>query len=60
MEKAPVPAPVEWHPVTQKAREYAEDPKARLEVERMGGVLAAMRKKDNISIKHVEDQQGLH
>ncbi len=48
MEKAPVPAPVEWHPVTQKAREYAEDPRARLEAERMGGVLAAMKKKDPV------------
>ena len=55
-----MPAPVEWHPVTKKAREEAEDPRARLEVERMGSALAAMKKKDNISIKYVEDQQGLH
>jgi hypothetical protein len=53
--KAPVPAPVEWHPVTQKARDEAEDPKARLEAARMGAVLAAMRKKDNVSSKHVVD-----
>ena len=43
--KAPAPAPVEWHPVTKKAREEAEDPRARLEAERMGGVLATMKKK---------------
>ena len=43
-----MPAPVEWHPVTQKAREEAEDPKARLEVERMGSALAAMNKKDPV------------
>ena len=49
--KAPVPAPVEWHPVTQKAREEAE---------RMGSTLAAMKKKDNMFSKHVKDHQGLH
>ncbi len=43
--KAPVPAPVEWHPVTQKAREEAEDPKARLEAQRMASALAAMTHK---------------
>mgnify|MGYP002809705712 CR=1 FL=1 len=53
--KAPVPAPVEWHPVTQKAREEADGTKARLEAERMGGVLAAMKKKDDVSIKHAGD-----
>ena len=42
----PAPAPVEWHPVTQKLREEAEDPKKRLEAERMGGALASMKKKD--------------
>ena len=44
--KKPAPAPVEWHPVTQKLREEAEDPKKRLEAERMGGALASMKKKD--------------
>ena len=53
--EAPVPAPVEWHPATQKAREGADDTRARLEAERMGGVLAAMRKKDGVSIKHAVD-----
>ncbi len=51
MEKVPtkaLPAPVEWHPVTKKAREEAEDPRARLEAERMGGVLATMKKKDPV------------
>ena len=42
----PAPAPVEWHPVTQKLREEAEDPKKRLEAERMGSALAGMKKKD--------------
>ena len=42
----PPPAPVEWHPVTQKLREEAEDPKKRLEVERMGAALASMKKKE--------------
>ncbi len=46
--KAIVPAPVEWHPVTQKARDEAEDPRTRLEAERMGGALAAMKKKDPV------------
>ncbi len=46
--KAPAPAPVQWHPVTQKAREEAEDPKVRLEAERMGSALAGMKKKDNV------------
>ncbi len=46
--KAPAPAPVEWHPVTKKAREEAEGPRMRLEAERMGGVLAAMKKKDPV------------
>ena len=46
--KAPVPAPVEWHPVTQKAREEAEEPRVRLEAERMGNALAAMKKKENV------------
>jgi hypothetical protein len=46
--KAPMPAPVEWHPVTKKAREEAEGPRMRLEAERMGGVLAAMKKKDPV------------
>ncbi len=40
--KPPVPAPVEWHPVTQKA----EDPKVRLEAERMGSAIASMKKKE--------------
>ena len=44
--KAPVPAPVEWHPVTQKARQEAEHPKVKLEAERMGSVLASMKKKE--------------
>ena len=43
--KAPVPAPVEWHPVTQKARQEADDPKVRLEAERMGSALASMTHK---------------
>jgi hypothetical protein len=42
----PPPAPVEWHPVTQKLREEAEDPTKRLEVERMGTALASMKKKE--------------
>ena len=42
----PPPAPVEWNPVTQKLREEAEDPKKRLEVERMGAALASMKKKE--------------
>ena len=46
--KAPVPAPVEWHPVTKKAREEAEHPRVRLEAERMGSALAAMKKKENV------------
>ena len=46
--KPPAPAPVEWHPVTKKLREEAEDPKSRLEVERMGAALAAMTKKKNV------------
>ncbi len=46
--KAPAPAPVVWHPVTQKAREEAEHPRARLEAERMGSALAAMKKKENV------------
>ncbi len=46
--KAPVPAPVEWHPVTQKARQEAEDPKVRLEAERMGSALAGMKKKGTV------------
>ena len=48
MEKAPVPAPVVWHPEIQKAREEAEDPEARLEAERMGSCLAALKKKDPV------------
>ena len=44
--KKPAPAPVEWHPVTQKLREEADDPKKRIEAERMGSVLAAMKKKE--------------
>ena len=44
--KKPAPAPVEWHPVTQKLREEAEDPRKRLEVDRMGAALASMKKKD--------------
>ncbi len=43
-----VPAPVEWHPVTKKAREEAEHPRVRLEAERMGSALAAMKKKENV------------
>ena len=43
----PVPA-VEWHAVTQKLREQAEDHKGRLEVERMGSVLAKMTKKQAV------------
>jgi hypothetical protein len=43
----PVP-PVEWHPVTQKLREQAEDPRGRLEVERMGSALASMKKKEAV------------
>ena len=46
--RAPVPAPVEWHPVTKKAREEAEGPKVRLEAERMGNALAAMKKKTDV------------
>ena len=42
----PPPAPVKWNPVTQKLREEAEDPKKRLEVERMGAALASMKKKE--------------
>ena len=45
--KKPAPAPVEWHPVTQKLREEAEDPKKRLEAERMGAALASMKKKEH-------------
>jgi hypothetical protein len=44
--KKPAPAPVEWHPAIQKLREEAEDPRRRLEVERMGKALASMKKKD--------------
>ncbi len=44
--KAPAPASVEWHPVTQKARQEAEDPRVKLEAERMGSVLASMKKKE--------------
>ncbi len=44
--KKPAPASVEWHPVIQKLREEADEPKKRLEVERMGSVLASMKKKD--------------
>ena len=47
--------PVEWDQVTKKAREEAEDPRTRLEAERMGGVLAEMKKKENVSIKDVKD-----
>ena len=43
----PVP-PAEWHPATQKLREQAEDPKSRLEVERMGSALAKMTKKQAV------------
>ena len=50
----PPPAPVEWHPVTQKLREEADDPKKRLEVERMGAALAAMKKKRSRSKRDVE------
>ncbi len=46
--KAPMPAPVEWHPVTKKAGEEAEDPKERLEAGRIGSALAAMKKKDPV------------
>ena len=46
--KAPAPAPVEWHPVTQKAREEAEHPRVRLEAERMGNALAGMKKKEPV------------
>ena len=42
----PAPAPIEWHPVTQKLREEADDPTKRLEVERMGSALATMKKKE--------------
>ena len=45
--KKPAPAPVEWHPVTQKLREEAEDPKKRLEAERMGAALVSMKKKES-------------
>jgi hypothetical protein len=44
--KKPAPAPVEWHPAIQKLREEADDPRRRLEVERMGKALASMKKKD--------------
>ena len=43
--RAPAPAPIAWHPVTQKAREEAEEPRARLEAERMGSALARMKDK---------------
>ncbi len=39
---------MEWHPVTKKAREEAEHPRVRLEAERMGSALAAMKKKENV------------
>ena len=42
----PAPAPVEWHPVTQKLREEADDTKKRLKAERMGAALAGMKKKE--------------
>jgi hypothetical protein len=41
----PPPAPVEWHAVITKLREEAEDPKKRIEVERMGSALAKLQKK---------------
>ncbi len=41
----PRPAPVEWHAVIRKLREEAEDPKKRIEVERMGSALAKLQKK---------------
>jgi hypothetical protein len=41
----PHPAPVEWHAVIMKLREEAEDPKKRIEVERMGSALAKLQKK---------------
>jgi hypothetical protein len=44
--EAPAPPPLAWHPVTQKAREEAEGPRARLEAERMGSALAKMQTKD--------------
>ena len=44
----PAPAPVEWHPVTQKLREDAESPKRRLEAERMGAALATMKNKKDV------------
>ena len=43
-----MPAPEEWHPVTQKARQEADEPKVRLEAERMGSALAGMKKKDTV------------
>jgi hypothetical protein len=48
MKGEPKVPPVEWHAVTQKLRERAEDPKSRLEVERMGSALAKMTKKDAV------------
>ena len=44
--EAPTPPPVAWHPVTQKAREEAEEPRARLEAERMGSALARLQTKE--------------
>ncbi len=44
--EAPTPPPMGWHPVTQKAREQAEDPRARLEAERMGSALARLKTKE--------------
>mgnify|MGYP000090438661 FL=1 len=41
----PPPAPREWHAVIRKLREEAEDPKKRIEVERMGSALAKLQKK---------------
>jgi hypothetical protein len=44
----PAPAPVEWHPVTQKLREDAQNPKRRLEAERMGAALATKKKNKDV------------
>ena len=44
----PVPAPVAWHPVTQKLREEADDHKKRLEAERMGSALAKLQKQKTV------------
>ena len=44
--EAPTPPTVAWHPATQKAREEAEEPRARLEAERMGSALAKLQTKE--------------